>query len=84
MNEETKAAIEAGAATLASKATMGGAIATLWGWLASSQFIGVAGLGIALVGLLVNWYFRARGDKREQKEHEARMRKLVTRPGELK
>lgn len=84
MNEETKAAIEAATAAAASKVTMGGALATLWGWLASSQFVGVAGLGIAFAGLLVNWYFRARVDKREQKEHEARMRKLETRPGDLK
>lgn len=83
MNEETKAAIEAGTAAIASKATMGGAIATVLGWIGSSQFVGVAGLGIAFLGLLVNWYFKARVDRREQREYEARMRKLKTKPGEL-
>lgn len=77
MNEETKAAIEAGVATLASKATVAGAATTVWGWATSSQFLGLAGVGIAFLGLLLNWYFRARGDRREQEEHEARMRKLA-------
>lgn len=76
MNEETKAAIEAGVAALASKATVAGAAATVWGWATSSQFIGLAGVSIAFLGLLINWYFRARGDKRDQEEHEERMRKL--------
>jgi hypothetical protein len=70
-------------AAVASKATYTGAGASFIGWLLSSQFVGLAGVVVGVVGLLLNFYFRRRQDAREQREHEARMRKLVTKPGEL-
>lgn len=71
-------------AALGSKATFAGAGASFLGWFFSSQFSVLAGVVIGALGLLLNFYFRRRQDAREQQEHEARMRKLVTRPGELK
>jgi hypothetical protein len=71
-------------AAIGSKATYTGAGATFVGWILSSQFGVLAGVLIGALGLLLNFYFRRRQDAREQQEHEARMRKLVTRPGELR
>lgn len=70
-------------AAVGSKATYTGAGASFIGWVLSSQFGVLAGVVIGVVGLLVNLYFRSRQDAREEREHEARMRKLKTRPGEL-
>lgn len=70
-------------AAVGSKATYTGAGASLVGWLMSSEFGVLAGIVLGVVGLLVNLYFKRRQDAREQREHEARMRKLETRPGAL-
>jgi hypothetical protein len=83
VDETTKDLIEAGAAWVATKAMFSGAFAAVVGAFASSQFVGVAGVCIGFLGLLVNWYFRARTDAREQREHEARMRRQATKPGDL-
>lgn len=65
------------------KFTIGGSIWSLFSWLASSQAGVLFGILLGITGLLVNWYFKRRQDEREQREHEARMRKLATKPGEL-
>jgi hypothetical protein len=83
MDDTTKDLIEAGAAWVATKAMISGAVTAVVGAFASSQFVGVAGVSIGFVGLLINWYFKARTDAREQREHEARMRRQATKPGEL-
>jgi type IV secretory pathway TrbD component len=83
IDETTKDVIEAGAAWVATKAMFSGAFAAVVGAVTSSQFVGVAGVSIGFVGLLINWYFKARTDAREQREHEARMRRQATKPGEL-
>jgi hypothetical protein len=84
VDETTKDLIEAGAAWVATKAMFSGAFAAVVGAFASSQFVGVAGVSIGFIGLLINWYFKARTDAREQREHEARMRRQATKPGELR
>ena len=83
MDDTTKDLIEAGAAWVATKAMFSGAVTAVVGAFASSQFVGVAGVSIGFVGLLINWYFKARTDAREQREHEARMRRQATKPGDL-
>jgi hypothetical protein len=83
VDDTTKDLIEAGAAWVATKAMFSGAATAVLGAFASSKFVGLAGVSIGFLGLLVNWYFKARADAREQREHEARMRKQATKPGDL-
>ncbi len=58
------------------KVTAAGAGAGVIGVVLSSQFVGLIGVVIALMGLLMQWYFNRKRDRREQAEHEARMRAL--------
>lgn len=64
--------------TVASKATYGGAAASVFGWLASSEAGVVFGVLLGVIGLLVNVWFKFREDKRQelrqQIEDEARVR----------
>lgn len=75
--------VDVSIAALGSKATYAGAGASVAGWLFSSEFGVLAGIVLGVAGLLVNIYFRRLQDRREQREHEARMRKLVTKPADL-
>lgn len=66
--------LEAVLTALGIKLTKGGAVVSFAGWLASSAAAAWFGAGIAACGLLVNWHFNRKRDKREQEEHEARMK----------
>jgi uncharacterized membrane protein YuzA (DUF378 family) len=68
--------LDAAIATGASKATQVGATTSVVSWLLSSEFGMIAGLVIGLAGLSTNLYFAKKRDRREQAEHEARMRAL--------
>ena len=70
----TQQSIEATIAASASKATYTGAGTSVLGWMLSSEFGMVAGLLIAIAGLLTNFYFQRKRDRREQAEHDRRMR----------
>lgn len=72
----TEHALDATLAAAGSKATYGGAGASVVGWLMSSEFGVVAGIIIGIAGFCVNWYYRHKQDKREQEEHERKMRGL--------
>lgn len=72
MNHE----IEAAAAAVGSKATYGGAGITLSGWLLSNEFAVLAGLIIGVAGFLVNWFYKAKQDRRDEREHRARMAEI--------
>lgn len=53
-----------------SRTTSGGAVVGVFGWLASSQAIGLLGICIALLGALVNWYYKREANRRaEAKAH---------------
>lgn len=52
----------------------GGASALIFG-LSASEFAALVGAVVAIAGLVVQWYFNRRRDRREQAEHEARLRK---------
>jgi hypothetical protein len=69
-------AMEQMLATTGSKATYTGAGTAFFGWFTASEFIGLVGLFVAIAGLVVNWYYRHKDDKRMQAEHEARMSNL--------
>ena len=72
----TEHALDATLAAAGSKATYGGAGASVVGWLMSSEFGVVAGIIIGIAGFCVNWYYRHKQDRREQEEHERKMRGL--------
>ncbi|MGA0889231.1 MAG: holin [bacterium] len=74
MKPESQATVEAAIAAAGSKATYGGASTTVVSWLLSSEFGMLMGILIGLGGLGVNWYYRHKQDKRDQAEHEKRMK----------
>lgn len=74
MNQEQ---IDATVTAVATKTTLAGAITSVWGWFVSSEFGVLAGVLIGVAGLLMQWHFKRREDRRAQAEHEARMRKLT-------
>lgn len=87
-------AFDAAAASIASKATYTGASTTVVGWILSSEFGVLAGIVLGTVGLLTNWWFQHRRDKREQAEferrslreeaeHKRRMDRMASKPGDL-
>lgn len=69
----TQHAIETTLATAGSKATYTGAGMTISGWALSSESAVLCGIVLGLVGLCVNFFFQLKRDRREQKEHRARM-----------
>lgn len=60
-------------AAAGTKATYGGAGASVFGWFVSNEFAVLVGVVIAVGGFLVNWYYRHKEDKRRQEEHNRRM-----------
>ena len=76
-----KEALEVATAAVASKSTYGGAMTSVVGWFLSSEFTVIFGIVVALVGLAVNWYYKAKADQRQRDWHLARMASL--RRGEL-
>lgn len=69
----TQHTIDATVSAAASKATYTGAGMTIGGWFLSSEFAVLVGMLVGVVGLLVNWYYKAKEDRRLQREHDARM-----------
>lgn len=77
MDDTTKQhTIEAAAAALGSKATQAGAGVSILGWLTSSEAGVFFGILIGVIGLMVNFWFKWREDKRQQMAHEAKMRAI--------
>lgn len=74
MSTEHHATLDATLAAAGSKATYGGASASVLSWFLSSEFGMLAGLAIGFAGLIVNWHYRHKEDRRQQAEHEKRMR----------
>lgn len=73
MNEQNQAAFDATMAAVGSKATYGGASASVVSWFLSSEFGMLMGILIGVVGLGINWYYKHKEDKRRQAEHDRRM-----------
>lgn len=73
MTPEKQAAIETTVAAVGGKATYAGSGSAVLGWLMSNEFAVVGGLLIGFAGLLVNWYYKRKSDRRKQAEHDARM-----------
>lgn len=69
-------AASAAAASLANKFTFSGAWLTVGSWFVSSEFGILMGIVIGLGGLLVNWYYRHKENKRAQQLHDRKMETL--------
>ncbi len=65
--------VDATMAALGSKATYTGAGASIMGWMLSSEFGVLIGLLLGVGGFLINWYYKAKEDRRQQREHDRRM-----------
>lgn len=65
--------LDATLAAVGQKATAAGATTSVVGWLLSSEFGFLVGIVLTVAGFCVNWYYKAKEDRRRQREHEARM-----------
>lgn len=68
---------EAAIAAVAHKGTMAGAGAAVIGWATSSEAGVLIGIIIGVAGLAINWYYKARADRRASAEHAARMKQIT-------
>lgn len=73
MKAEAMTAHDQAMAAIGSKATYTGASTSIIGWLMSSEFGVLAGLVLGVAGLLVNWSYKHKQDRREEAEHRKRM-----------
>jgi len=64
---------DAAIAALGHKASQAGTATTFVGWALSSQGTAIIGILIGITGLLVQWHYRRKQDRREQEEHDKRM-----------
>ncbi|AXF38213.1 putative holin [Ralstonia phage phiRSP] len=74
--DERGTTVDAAIAAAGSKATYAGAGGTVFGWMTSSEFSVICGIVLGVIGLVVNLVFKIREDRRQQGEHEARMREI--------
>lgn len=63
-------------ATLGDRTAGAGAGLGVFGWLLSSQFIGLAGVLVALIGVLISWHYKRESNRRHIAEHALRMERL--------
>jgi hypothetical protein len=63
-------------ATLGDRTAGAGAGLGVFGWLLSSQFIGLAGVIVALIGVLISWHYKRESNRRHMAEHALRMERL--------
>ena len=68
--------IDATISAAASKATGAGSAVTVLGFITSSNIGMWLGVLVGFCGLVVNWYFRRKSDRRAEEAHKAYMRKL--------
>lgn len=73
MDTNSQLAYEATMAAAGSKATYGGASATVASWFLSSEFGMLMGILIGVAGLAINSYYKHKEDKRRQEEHDRKM-----------
>jgi hypothetical protein len=74
--DQPQTTLDAALAAVGSKVTYAGSGGSVLAWLASSEAGVVFGLFMGLAGLIVNFVFKLREDRRQQEEHEQRMQAL--------
>lgn len=63
-------------ATVGKVGAYGGGVSAFFFGLTANEIAALGGIVVGVLGLLVQWYYNRRRDRREQAEHEARMRSL--------
>lgn len=63
-------------ASAASKTTQVGAVTVLGGWWFTNEAAVLYGLLIGLGGLILNWHYRRKADKREEELHQLKVKEL--------
>lgn len=71
--------VEAVGISVANKGLIAGGATGLFGWLSQANWIGIAGVVVAVIGLLVSTYFQIRRDRREAVESAARTAESAAR-----
>jgi len=69
-------AVEAATAAVASKSTYAGAGSMIVGWMLSNEFTVVVGIVVAVAGLAVNWFYKAKANKRAEVLFQARLERI--------
>jgi hypothetical protein len=67
---------DASIAAAASKSTYTGAGLTVTGWLLSSQAAVAVGMVVGVLGLITNFVFKLREDRRQEKLLQEKLKKL--------
>ncbi|OPA84293.1 holin [Pseudomonas fluorescens] len=75
-NPTPESIVEVVGASVANKGMIVGGAAGMVGWLSQVNWIGIAGVVVAVLGLLINLYFQVRKDRREHAESQARIQAL--------
>lgn len=75
-NPTPESIVEVVGASVANKGMMVGAATGFAGWLSQVNWIGIAGVVVAVLGLLISTYFQIRRDRREHAESAARIQAL--------
>ncbi|KRP78085.1 holin [Pseudomonas lactis] len=78
-NPTPESIVEVVGASVANKGMIVGGAAGMVGWLSQVNWIGIAGVAVAVVGLLINLFFQVRKDRRESIESAARLEALKER-----
>ena len=76
MGQTSGGVVEVVGASIAQKVPTAGAAAGFLGWLSQVNWVGLTGALVAIAGLLMNWYFQRRRDRREADESAARIQAL--------
>ncbi len=72
MDQGTEHAI----AAIANKASVAGGGIALFGGLSASDIAAFGGLLIAAIGVCIQWYYKRKGDRRDQELHDAELERL--------
>lgn len=72
-----KESVEAMVASISSKATTGGSAAVVAAWWTNVDWGLWIGLAIGVTGLLVNWHYKRKSDRRAEEVHRAHLLALA-------
>jgi positive regulator of sigma E activity len=71
---------EASVSAAASKFTYGGGTMAFFGGLTANEVAAFGGLLVAVVGLLVQWHYKRKDDKRKAEQHKKFMAAMILPP----
>lgn len=72
MQQQTEATV----AAVAQKVSVGGGGFALFGGLSANELVAFGGLLVAVIGLAVQWYYKAKSDRRAELLHAARLSRI--------